>query len=149
MPVCCCCSRLVSNVLSLNLNAATRMIPDEPRAIIDGMLQLHPSDRSSLDELARLPWVSAAAPDLVDEIQLQLTCGECDVAGHPGGATGLCRLLSVGTAEQRAAWRRWLVYLVYGGLCAAALLSWQAQAGGTMIEVHLVGEAGGGAGAEP
>ena len=83
--------QLVSNVLALNLNAACRrMISDEPRQLIEGMLQIHPSDRYTVDELCRHDWVKEFLPD-VDEVEVML-CGEVDEDGKTGGGGLLSRL---------------------------------------------------------
>lgn len=132
--------QLVQNVLSLNFVASARTIPSgsAPRDVLDAMLQIHPSDRASIEDLCMHPWVSSCGwlPARIDTVQCELICDDegpeadstrgldklrkralpaslrrllCGAAG-PGGAAGGGRVLAV----------------VYAVLCVAAILWSQA-----------------------
>ena len=123
--------QLVSNVLALNLNAACRrMISDEPRQLIEGMLQIHPSDRYTVDELCRHDWVKEFLPD-VDEVEVML-CGEVDEDGKTGGGGLLSRL------APSASLRRSIMMGVYFVLCAGALWTCAHASGGGHPAFELV-----------
>ena len=137
--------QLVSNVLALNKSAAFALIPDVPRHIVDGMLQVMPCDRSTIDELVRDPWVvqSGALPALDEAYPMQdLACGECDDGRGGGGGQLLGRvtaLLGCGDGEEgQKALRKRLVLLFYGAVCVLALISFQVHGGfegGTHFEM--------------
>ena len=116
-------AELTSNVLRLNYR-----LPDElsveVRRLIDGMLQINPNDRSSVEDLCREPWV-AASGGLVDEAPntgVDIECVECDTASW----AGKCADKAAGTRPP--AWRRVGLYLVYGAIVAYALLSHKRKA---------------------
>lgn len=128
--------QLVSNVLALNKAAAFSLIPDTPRGIIDGMLQVMPCDRSTVQELCEHPWVmqSGALPPLEESFPQASACDECDDSDGTNSRmlVRLAALLGCSTAGAQgelAKWRRRVMILFYGGLCAWAILSYQAQGG--------------------
>lgn len=127
--------QLVQNVLMLNFCAAMGMIDGEPRAILENMLQIHPSDRMSVDELCAHPWVaeSGALPESTyDVVALELTCDDCE-APPKSGLRGMCDAYA---SPNMASTRRQLLYLVYAILCIGALLHWQ-MGGGEAVHFEL------------
>jgi len=113
---------LVQHVLALRFKPHLfEHMADEPRAIIESMLQIHPSDRASIDELCRTPWVVRGGhlPSLEEEAgELHLgMCGECEdpsEAKRWRSRAGLA--LSGAFADRR------VLGLLYFLICAAALI---------------------------
>jgi len=128
--------QLVQNVLCLNLVAAARTLTGAPREVLDATLQIHPSDRATIEELCNLPWVvvSGWLPPRSDAFQLQ--CDACDdgANGAKGKLQWLCGGL-MGASASASAWRGRLMGVAYMLLCVGALLWSQ---GGAAAEHQLV-----------
>ena len=109
---------------------------------------VRPCDRATVDELVTHHWVTScgALPEEVDEVGIQLLCDECDENGGtaatklrallptPIADAILCGKGSSFASDAAAVWRRRLVLLVYAGMCALALLSFNAHGGLSGVE---------------
>lgn len=120
----------MQNVLSLRHVPQLRELSDAPARVIEGMLQIHPSDRSTVGELCECAWVidgGELPPVEFKDVEVQMPlCTDCEPTEETGflRATlerrGLGFLCGGVCLPQRLLDRRLLV-VAYTLLCGLAL----------------------------
>ena len=104
---------LVRNVLALNYEGSLSSLPPQPRDLVEMMLQVAAYDRASLKELKAHDWVVGGMASDADGLILE--CEPCDDDDEEeGGGKG---------KKGKSNVRQLGLMVLYGSLCALALLS--------------------------
>ena len=128
----------MQNVLTLNLVASARTVRGAARDLIYSALQLHPSDRSTIEDMCDHEWVKSCGflPERFDAFQLQ--CDACgDAPERRSGVLGVLQGLHASFCAVSGPWRQRLLSVLYVLLCVGALL-WCGGSGGTAEQLLLV-----------
>ena len=122
---------LVHNVLTLRY--APRVLEScdsDARAVIEGMLQILPCDRSTVKELCACSWVAqggALPPETTQDVELQIPlCTDCDEDPDAGRLRAAfrrysSRFLGPTACASPQSWDRRVLLVVYTLLCGFAL----------------------------